>query len=61
MSKVDRKAAWMRCVNSKCIEQCPEMSGQLDWNTATYLYNENKTVEEAATALVVIWKERQGK
>ena len=48
--KPDRKTLWMQRFQDKAVSLGAH-GGQLDWMTATYLYNEGTSAEDAATRM----------
>lgn len=42
-----RKASWLRTLEIAVTAARPELAGKIDWNTATCLFNQGKTVTEA--------------
>lgn len=46
------KAAWLTGVTNRVVKANPAMAGKMDWDTATYLYNSGKSMDEAADALL---------
>ena len=48
---VQRRAAWMAEVEAQVVSLNPALAGRLDWDTATYLFNEGRTVAQAVEFL----------
>lgn len=47
--KIDwKKANWMKRYESKLVELNPSLAGRVDWDTATFFYNEGANPEEKA-------------
>lgn len=50
--KAAAKAAWLTGVTNRVVKADPSKAGKMDWDTATYLYNSGKSMDEAAAALL---------
>jgi hypothetical protein len=42
------KSAWLSAFERHVLAAKPEMAGKIDWDTATYLYNQRYTAGDAA-------------
>lgn len=45
----DKKAKWMKEYERLVIAARPELAGKIDWNTATFLFNQGLSVQDAAS------------
>lgn len=48
MSKADQRAQWMAEYERLVVAAKPELTGRIDWDTATYLYLSGVSVTAAA-------------
>ena len=52
-----RKAAarqqWFRAFEDAVLKLAPHLAGKLDWDTATFFFNEGMTADDAAARFVV--------
>lgn len=48
MSKALRRLHWMRTFEELVTSERPEMSGRIDWDTASHYYNEGLSEAKAA-------------
>lgn len=46
-----QRAAWMAEVEAEVVSLNPALAGRLDWDTATFLFNEGRTVAQAVASL----------
>jgi hypothetical protein len=49
--KVNRRAEWMAAFEAAAVRLNPSLSGKIDWNTATFFYNEGRTPDLAAKSM----------
>jgi hypothetical protein len=51
-----RRERWMTNFENLVIEQMPEASGKIEWESAVYFFNTNLTSDEAAAKYIATRK-----
>ncbi len=51
-SALKRKAIWFEQYEERIVTAFPAMRGKVEWDTATYFYNEGLSADEAATRYI---------
>ena len=48
---------WMAAYEMELVRLIPEVAGKVDWNAATYFFNQGEAARDAAARMATRWKD----